>query len=211
MLASKFRAARPSWSRSLTRRSRPARPVLRSASWTSTSTVIGANTFWSPVPLLNLGIEVLYTKLDPKGRVFIPVTNVAGATIRRQAEQRRGHLGRPPPRPARLLIGSSDLEWKAPVETPGPFTFVDKVLCMQRRCAIPPRGRIAHQIGPSWHAERDLRNGRDQSWATAETTVCRRKHQREIVGSDARNPLREFRCRIGGSPSKGGVLSTRPG
>ena len=42
---------------------------------------LGANTFWSPVPLLNLGIEVLYTKLDPKGRVFIPVTNIAGATI----------------------------------------------------------------------------------------------------------------------------------
>jgi hypothetical protein len=31
---------------------------------------IGANTFWSPVSGLNLGVEVIYAEADPKGRVF---------------------------------------------------------------------------------------------------------------------------------------------
>ena len=33
---------------------------------------IGANTFWTPVSGLNIGVEVLYAKLDSKGRVAVP-------------------------------------------------------------------------------------------------------------------------------------------
>ena len=33
---------------------------------------IGANTFWTPVSGLNFGVEVLYAKIDPKGRVAVP-------------------------------------------------------------------------------------------------------------------------------------------
>ena len=42
---------------------------------------IGANSFWTPVAGLNFGVEVLYAKIDPRGRVLIPVTNVAGNAI----------------------------------------------------------------------------------------------------------------------------------
>jgi hypothetical protein len=42
---------------------------------------IGANTFWSPVAGLNLGLEVLYTKLDPQGRVAVPESNLAGTPV----------------------------------------------------------------------------------------------------------------------------------
>jgi hypothetical protein len=34
-----------------------------------------------PVSGLQLGVEVLYTKLDPKGRVLVPVTNATGTEI----------------------------------------------------------------------------------------------------------------------------------
>jgi Porin subfamily len=39
---------------------------------------IGANSFWSPIAGLNLGVEVLYTYVDPKNRVAIPITDVTG-------------------------------------------------------------------------------------------------------------------------------------
>jgi hypothetical protein len=42
---------------------------------------LGGNAIWSPISGLNLGVEAIYVKLDPRGRVFIPVTNVAGTVI----------------------------------------------------------------------------------------------------------------------------------
>lgn len=39
---------------------------------------LGANTFWSPVSGLNIGVEVLYTRVDTDGRVVVPVRNFAG-------------------------------------------------------------------------------------------------------------------------------------
>ena len=39
---------------------------------------IGTNTIWTPVTGLQLGVEVLYTRVDPRGRVAVPLTNVAG-------------------------------------------------------------------------------------------------------------------------------------
>jgi hypothetical protein len=40
---------------------------------------IGANTIWTPVSGLQLGIEVLYTRVDPRGRVAVPITIASGA------------------------------------------------------------------------------------------------------------------------------------
>jgi hypothetical protein len=42
---------------------------------------IGANTFWTPVSGLQLGVEVLYARVDPRGRVLVPVTNAAGIVV----------------------------------------------------------------------------------------------------------------------------------
>jgi len=42
---------------------------------------VGANTFWLPVPGFQIGLEALYTKVDPKGRVLVPVSGVSGAAI----------------------------------------------------------------------------------------------------------------------------------
>jgi hypothetical protein len=39
---------------------------------------IGANTFWQPVSGLNIGVEVLYTRLEPDNRVAIQQLNLAG-------------------------------------------------------------------------------------------------------------------------------------
>ena len=39
---------------------------------------LGANTIWTPVSGLQLGVELLYIKVDPSGRVAVPITNVAG-------------------------------------------------------------------------------------------------------------------------------------
>lgn len=39
---------------------------------------IGTSTVWTPVTGLLLGVEVLYTKVDPRGRVAVPLTNFAG-------------------------------------------------------------------------------------------------------------------------------------
>jgi hypothetical protein len=33
---------------------------------------LGSNVIWSPVSGLDLGLEVIYAKLDPRGRVFVP-------------------------------------------------------------------------------------------------------------------------------------------
>jgi hypothetical protein len=40
---------------------------------------VGANTFWQPVTGLNLGVEVLYTRVESDPRVVVPATNFAGA------------------------------------------------------------------------------------------------------------------------------------
>lgn len=39
---------------------------------------IGTNTIWRPVSGVQIGVEVLYTKVDPHGRVAVPITNSAG-------------------------------------------------------------------------------------------------------------------------------------
>lgn len=39
---------------------------------------VGTNSIWTPVSGLNLGVEVLYTRADPRGRVAVPLTNFAG-------------------------------------------------------------------------------------------------------------------------------------
>jgi len=39
---------------------------------------IGTNSIWTPVSGLNIGAEVLYTRVDPRGRVAVPITNAAG-------------------------------------------------------------------------------------------------------------------------------------
>jgi len=39
---------------------------------------LGGNLIWSPVKSLDIGVEVLYTRLDPRGRVAVPVTNTLG-------------------------------------------------------------------------------------------------------------------------------------
>jgi Porin subfamily len=39
---------------------------------------IGTSTVWMPVTGLQLGVEVLYTKVDPRGRVAVPLTDAAG-------------------------------------------------------------------------------------------------------------------------------------
>ncbi len=39
---------------------------------------IGANTFWTPVSGLNIGVEVLYARLDSSGRVAVPFATAAG-------------------------------------------------------------------------------------------------------------------------------------
>jgi hypothetical protein len=43
---------------------------------------IGANTFWTPVSGLQLGVEVLYTKVDPKGRVLVGTGGPGGVVDR---------------------------------------------------------------------------------------------------------------------------------
>jgi hypothetical protein len=39
---------------------------------------IGGNAIWKPVSGLQLGAEVLYARIDPRGRVAVPITNFAG-------------------------------------------------------------------------------------------------------------------------------------
>ncbi|MCB8819411.1 porin [Microvirga rosea] len=39
---------------------------------------IGTNTIWQPVSGLQIGLEVLYTRVDPRGRVAVPLTTTAG-------------------------------------------------------------------------------------------------------------------------------------
>jgi hypothetical protein len=40
---------------------------------------IGTSTVWKPVSGLQLGAEVMYARLDPRGRVAIPLTDSQGA------------------------------------------------------------------------------------------------------------------------------------
>ena len=39
---------------------------------------IGTNTIWTPVKDFQIGAEILYTRVDPRGRVAVPLTTVAG-------------------------------------------------------------------------------------------------------------------------------------
>ena len=40
--------------------------------------IVGSNTIWRPVKGFQIGAEVLYTKLDPRGRVAVPLTTITG-------------------------------------------------------------------------------------------------------------------------------------
>ena len=42
---------------------------------------VGLNTFWLPLPGFQIGVEALYTRVDPKHHVLVPLTNVAGTTL----------------------------------------------------------------------------------------------------------------------------------
>lgn len=39
---------------------------------------VGTNTIWTPVSGFQIGAEVLYTRVDPRGRVAVPITTIAG-------------------------------------------------------------------------------------------------------------------------------------
>ena len=39
------------------------------------------NTFWLPLPGFQIGVEALYTRVDPKHHVLVPLTNVAGMAL----------------------------------------------------------------------------------------------------------------------------------
>ena len=41
---------------------------------------IGTNTIWTPVSGLQFGAEVLYARVDPRGRVAVPVTSANGGS-----------------------------------------------------------------------------------------------------------------------------------
>ncbi|MFO7309841.1 MAG: porin [Pseudomonadota bacterium] len=41
---------------------------------------VGTNVIWSPVSAFDIGVEVLYQKLDPKGRVVLP-TGVSKSSV----------------------------------------------------------------------------------------------------------------------------------
>ena len=80
---------------------------------TSTKLRIGTNVIWQPVSGLDIGAEVIYARLDPRGRVTF-----AGRPVVQLGQR----LGRPPARAARLLIRSHRMQAKTPVKTPG-FSF----------------------------------------------------------------------------------------
>jgi hypothetical protein len=39
---------------------------------------IGGNVIWTPVTGFFIGLETIYTRVDPRGRVAVPLTNVNG-------------------------------------------------------------------------------------------------------------------------------------
>ena len=51
---------------------------------------IGANTFWKPISGLQLGVEVIYANIDPKGRVAF--TNVGNGRLRSSEDAWEGRL-----------------------------------------------------------------------------------------------------------------------
>ena len=82
---------------------------------------VGLNTFWLPLPGFQIGVEALYTRVDPKHHVLVPLTNVAGTTLGAAASngediwegrlriQRCGHPGSFPGRHGALRVhGESD-------------------------------------------------------------------------------------------------------
>ena len=76
--ASTLRRAHGSWCRRMRRPSPPARPARSTGLVDFNEYRIGTNTIWTPVTGLQLGVEVLYTRVDPRGRVAVPLTNAAG-------------------------------------------------------------------------------------------------------------------------------------
>ena len=64
---------------------------------------IGANTIWSPVTGLQFGVEALYARVDPRGRVAVPLTDLAVTRPGSSSRRIGGLLGRPSAHPARLL------------------------------------------------------------------------------------------------------------
>ena len=91
----------------------PATPVTIAAGTAGTVTGlvdfneyrVGTNSIWTPVSGLIFGIEVLYTRVDPRGRLAVPVTNYRRRRNRSFQADRIGRcLGGPSPCPARLLI-----------------------------------------------------------------------------------------------------------
>ena len=42
---------------------------------------VGANTFWTPIPGFQIGVETIYTRIDPRDRVLVPVTDITGAGV----------------------------------------------------------------------------------------------------------------------------------
>ena len=75
---------------------------------------IGANVFWQPVSGLDLGVEVIYANVDPRGRIAVPGWSTRSAS---------SDSGRPSPRSARLLIGSNRLVRGNPGGNTGVFFF----------------------------------------------------------------------------------------
>ena len=39
---------------------------------------VGGNVIWQPVSGLDLGVEAIYVKLDPRGRVVVPGGSISG-------------------------------------------------------------------------------------------------------------------------------------
>ena len=48
---------------------------------------VGGNVMWSPVTGFIIAVEALYTRVDPQGRVAVPLTNVAGVTMGRSSRR----------------------------------------------------------------------------------------------------------------------------
>ena len=44
---------------------------------------IGANVFWQPVSGLDLGVEVIYANVDPRGRIAVPGWSTWSARLTR--------------------------------------------------------------------------------------------------------------------------------
>ena len=67
---------------------------------------VGTRTIWNPVPNLDVGLEIMYTKLETKHDPALVAFNFAGAggrAVGLYAAVERGRVHRPVPHPAQLL------------------------------------------------------------------------------------------------------------